>query len=165
MGQLTEAEIFDCLKSNLRLAAQSCDQLAVLPRKGPTYAKLRQQLRLVEGACRQAAFWRGGDARWLKIGLCMAEAHKRAGDWLRGVKGPDGKRVMVAPGQIHPLFTKLADNLRAAYAAAERYRTQRTNKIGPILPIPGQAPHRDTRPSGYNRSSGGILMPSGGAVQ
>ena len=165
MGALQEQEIFDCLKTNLRLAAQSCDKLAVSPRKGPTYKKLRDELRLVEGACRQAAFWRGGDARWLRIGLMMAEAHKRAGDWLRGIKQPDGSRAKLASGQMHPLFLKLAANLRAAYVKAEEFRTKKTNRIGPILPVPGVPPHRDTRPSGYNRSPGGILMPSGAAMQ
>ena len=165
MAQLTEVEIFDCLKTNLRLAAQSCDELAVSPRKGPSYKKLRDELRLVEGACRQAAFWRGGDARWLRIGLMMAEAHKRAGDWLRGVKQPDGSRMKVAPGQMHPLFLKLAANLRAAYVKAEELRTKKTNRIGPILPVAGPPPHRDTRPSGYNRSPGGILLPSAGMMQ
>ena len=159
MGQLSEIEILDCLKTNLRLAAQSCDLLAVTPRKGPTYQKLRSELRFVEGACRQIAYCRGGDARWLKIGLYMAECHKRAGGWLRGFKAADGTKISVAPGQAHPLFVKLAENLRAAYAKAEELRTKRTNRIGPILPVAGEAPHRDTRPVGYRRSPGGVLLP------
>jgi hypothetical protein len=122
-------------------------------------------LKLVEGACRQVAFWRGGDARWLAIGLCMAEAHKRAGDWLRGTKNAAGVRVKPAAGQLNPLFLKLADNLRALYVKAEEFRTKRTNRIGPILPIPGAPPHRDTRPVGYTRSAGGIILPSGSMVQ
>lgn len=162
---LSEAEIFDCLKSNLRLAAQNCDVLAVSARKGKAYSDLRNNLRLVEGACRQAAFWRGGDARWLKIGLYMASAHKRAGDWLRGVKNAEGVRIKVAPGQIHPLFVKLADNLRAAYRKVEELQTKKTNIIGPILPKPGVPPHRETRPSGYNRSPGGIILPAESMVQ
>jgi hypothetical protein len=165
MARLTEIEIFDCLKTNLRLAAQSCDKLAVSPRKGPTYVKLRDELRLVEGACRQAAFWRGGDARWLKIGLFMAEAHKRAGGWLRGEKQPEGPNLKLSASELHPLFVKLAGNLRAAYVKAEEFRTKKTNRIGPILPIPGTPPHRDTRPSGYNRSAGGVLMPSASMAQ
>jgi hypothetical protein len=127
--------------------------------------KLREELRLVEGACRQAAFWRGGDARWLKIGLFMAEAHKRAGGWLRGEKQPDGTTMKIAAAHQHPLFKKLAENLRAAYVKAEEFRTKKTNRIGPILPVAGVPPHRDTRPSGYNRSAGGILMPSASMAQ
>lgn len=159
MGQLSETEVLDCLKSNLRLAAQSCDQLAVAPRTGAPYAALRDQLRLVEGACRQIAYLRGGDTRWLAIGMYMAKAHKFAGDWLRGVKQPNGARVKIAPGQIHPYFTKLASNLRAAYAKAEELRARATNQIGPILPRPGPAPHRDTRPAGWSRSPGGLIVP------
>jgi hypothetical protein len=158
MGALTEVEIFDCLKSNLRLAAQNCDKLAVSPRKGPIYRRLRDELRLIEGACRQAAFWRG-DARWLRIGLYMAEVHKRAGDWLRGIKQTDGTRLKISTGQIHPLFLKLAENLRAAYVKADDFQNKRTNRIGAILPVPGEPPHRDTRPVGYERSTGGILLP------
>ena len=159
MGVLTEQEIFDCLKSNLRLAAQNCDKLAVSPRKGPAYRRLRDELRLIEGACRQAAYWRG-DARWLRIGLYMAEVHKRAGDWLRGVKQIDGRRVKIAPGQLHPLFSKLAENLRAAYVKASDFQNKRTDRVGLILPKP-QPPreNRDTRPVGYTPSAGGILMP------
>ena len=66
--------------------------------------------------------------------MYMAKAHKFAGDWLRGIKQPNGARVKLAPGQIHPHFTKLASNLRAAYAKAEELRTRATNRIGPILP-------------------------------
>jgi hypothetical protein len=165
MGQLTEVEILDCLKTNLRLAAQSCDRLAVSPKKGPSYSGLRDQLRLVEGACRQLAFWRNGDARWLRIGMFMAEVHRRAGEWLRGIKQPDGTRMKVADGHMHPLFVKLAENLRAAYVKADELATKRTNRIGPILPQPGPAPHRETRPVGYNRSPGGIILPSGSMVQ
>jgi hypothetical protein len=159
MSQLTETEIFDCLKTNLRLAAQNCDKLAVSPRKGRIYQQLRDELRLIEGACRQAAYWRG-DARWLRIGLYMAEVHKRAGDWLRGIKQIDGKRVKIAPGQLHPLFQKLAENLRAAYVKADDFQNKRTDRVGLILPKP-QPPreHRDTRPVGYTQSAGGVYVP------
>jgi hypothetical protein len=72
MGALTEPEIFDCLRTNFRLAANLCVELATKPRKGPNYNKLREALKLIEGAARQAAYWRS-DARWLQIGLQMAE--------------------------------------------------------------------------------------------
>jgi hypothetical protein len=160
MGTLSEVEILDCLKTNLRLAAQSCDKLAVSPRKGPTYRQLRDQLRLVEGACRQVAYFRGGDARWLRIGLFMAECHRRAGEWLRGIKQPDGARMKVAPGHMHPLFVRLAENLRAAHVKADELQTKATNRIGPILPRPGVPPHRDTCPAGWRESAGGLLIPS-----
>ena len=136
MGCLTELEIFDCLSANFKLAAEHCDDLAKLPRKGPTYRKLREELKLLEGASRQAAHWRG-DARWLQIGLYMEEVHKRAGAWLRGYKLPNGQRVTHREGTLHPLFTKLAENMREGRRAAERLRTARTGRIGLILPKPG----------------------------
>ena len=171
MGELTEVEIFDCLQANFKLAAAHCEDLAKLPRKGPAYKALRDELRLIEGAARQAAFWRGGDARWLKIGHMMAEAHKRAGDWLRGYKLPTGQRITHREGTLHPYFMKLADNLRAGARAAERLRTTKTGKIGSILPTPGRGPHRDTIPVGWNPapraehvSQGGIILPSGASA-
>lgn len=156
---LTEADIFECLSANFKLAAEHCEDLARLPAKGPTYKMLRQELKLIEGACRQAGHYRG-DARWLKIGLMMEEAHKRAGDWLRGVKQPNGTRRMLRPGEMHPLFVKLAENLRAGHAAADKIRMSRTGRRGQILPIMQNAPHRDTRPSGWRKTRSGLLLPS-----
>ena len=168
MGALTEQDIFVCLTENFKLAAQHCEELAKLPRKGPIYKALRDELRLIEGAARQAAFWRGGDARWLQIGHMMAEAHKRAGDWLRGYNLPTGQRVSHREGTLHPYFMKLAENLRAGARAAERLRTSRTGKIGPILPTPGRGPHRDTKPVGWTPgdrvSRGGIILPAGASM-
>lgn len=159
MGALTESEIFDCLSTNFRLAAEDCEQLAVSPRKGPTYAALRDKLELLEGACRQASVWRQ-DTRWLTIGMTMAEAHKRAGEWLRGVKiaGHMG-RVKIAPGHMHPLFLKLAENLRLGHRKAEELRTKKTGRVGMILPEMGRAPRRDAAPVGWRRPSG-IIVPS-----
>lgn len=160
MGELTEAEIFDCLSTNFRLAAEECDKLARLPRKGRAYSSLRDKLELIEGACRQAAYWRE-DSRWLQIGVMMAEAHKRAGEWLRGIKVPGSPvRVKIAPGHMHPLFLKLAENLRAAQVRAEEFRTKATGKIGTILPEAQPAPHRDTVPTGW-RKTGSLYVPDG----
>ena len=145
MGDLTEVEIFDCLETNFRLAAECCEALAVLPRKGSTYDALRNKLLLIEGACRQAAAWRG-DSRWLPMGLQMAACHKLAGEWLRGIKQPDGSRRRLNEGEIHPLFKKLAEVLRQGQKAARDLKTKRTNRVGIILPAMMPAPHRDTRP-------------------
>ncbi len=163
MGKLTESEIFDCLSTNFRLAAEDCEKLAVSPRKGPTYVDLRDKLELLEGACRQASVWRQ-DTRWLAIGMAMAEAHKRAGEWLRGIKikGVPG-RVKVAPGHMHPLFLKLAENLRLGHRKAEELRTKRTGRVGMILPEMGRAPLRDTTPIGWRRPSG-LIIPAGASV-
>jgi hypothetical protein len=163
MGALTEVEIFDCLKANFRLAAQLCDDLAKNPRKGLTYRNLRDALRLVEGACKQAAAWRA-DARWLKIAFLMGEAHKRAGGWLRGYKDGQGRNIKMADGHLHPLFVGLAENLRKGYVLAEQFQNRATGVVGrPILPTPLEGPHRDTRPvhiSGYNVRPSGLVIPS-----
>lgn len=160
MGNLTEIEIFDCLSANFRLAAEDCEKLAKLPRKGPTYSALRDRLELLEGACRQAAVWRQ-DTRWLQIGMFMAECHKRAGEWLRGIKVQGSPvRVKIAPGHMHPLFLKLAENLRAAQVRADEFRTKATGKVGMILPEAAPAPHRDATPVGWRRPSG-LIVPDG----
>ena len=170
MSDLTEVEIFDCLRDNFRKAAEHCFDLARLPLRGPTYQAFRHELKLIEGACRQAAVWRS-DSRWYQIGMQVAKAHALAGEWLRGVKGADGIRKKVAPGHMHPLFVKLAENLRAGEKLAEQYRTQRTGRIGAILPKPLEAPHRDTRPAhillppGMTMSKGGVILPAHPSVQ
>lgn len=162
MAKLTEAEIFDCLETNFRLAAEHCEDLAKLPRKGPTYKKLIEELKLCEGACRQAAVWRE-DSRWFPIGLLMEEAHKRAGNWLRGVPQPGGGSRPLAEGVLHPCFMKLADNLRLALKLAMQTKTQATHHRGMILPAQLPGPHRDTVPVGWTpalaRTSGGIILP------
>jgi hypothetical protein len=157
---LDEVGVIDCLRANLRLAAESCDILATSPRKGPTYRALRDQLKLVEGASRQVAYLRLGDARWLAFGMSAEECHKRAGDWLRGIQVPGTKqRIPIAQGQLHPLFAQLAEILRAALVRADELLTKRTNRVGPILPKPGPAPHRDTRPAGWSPTPSGLLVP------
>ena len=137
-------------------------------RKGPTYRKLRDHLKLIEGACKQAAAWRS-DARWYRIAFMMGEAHKRAGNWLRGTKMPDGTRIATAPGHLNPLFTQLADNLRKGYAVAENFRTGKVNKLGMILPKQLPGPHRDTRPvhvssDSYAVRASGLIVPQSDAA-
>jgi hypothetical protein len=164
MGQLTEKDIFSCLAENFRLAAEDCEKLARLPKKGRAYSSLRDKLELLEGACRQAAYWRQ-DTRWLRIGLFMEECHKRAGDWLRGIKVEGSPvRVKLAPGHLHPNFIELGKHLRAAEAKAVEFRDKATGKIGTILPEVGRAPHRDTTPVGWRRSQGGLIVPESAAM-
>ena len=162
MGALTEVEIFDRLSSSFKLAAELCDDLARLPLKGAAYDRLRKELRLIEGCCKQAAVWRE-DTRWLPIGKMMAECHQRAGDWLRGFKMPDGSRVKINAGQLNPMFEKLAENLRMLERLSWDMKNRATGQVGMILPTPLAGPHRDTRPVGYrapppNVSKGGILI-------
>lgn len=163
MGQLTENEIFDCLSTNFRLAAEDCEKLAISARTGPIYNSLREKLELLEGACRQASVWRQ-DTRWLTIGHMMAHAHKVAGDWLRGMPTvPGGPRVKLAAGHRHPLFLKLAENLRAGHKKAEEFKNNRTGRVGMILPAVQAAPLRDTTPVGWRRPSG-LIVPHGVTV-
>jgi len=156
MARLTEVEIFNRMQESLRAAEQACIDLATIPAKGANYDALRTHLKLIEGCCRQASAWRE-DTRWLPIGLMMAEAHRRAGDWLRGIKMPDGSRRHLVAGELHPNFVKLAENLKALGVACQRLRTARTGRRGIILPQPQVAPHRDFRP--VQVSTGGILLP------
>jgi len=161
MAAPTEKQVLECLTDNCRKAAEYSEQLALSPKRGQIYLKFRECLSLVEGAARQTAYYRGGDARWLTIGLQMAETHKRAGDWLRGVKQPSGGYRPLTEGQKHPLFMKLADNLRKCGKLAEELRTKKTNRIGPILPVMRQpGSQRDTTPIGWRKSPGGLLLPA-----
>ena len=169
MSALTETEIMDCLQENFRLAAEDCDLLAILPMRGPTYQRLVEELGLIEGAARQAAYWRDdaggagaplgfagthgfeamqsdmGDAGWLEVAHMMGECHKRAGHWLRG---------------HHPrsLFKKLAGVLRECHRQAEKRKTAATGKRGHIRPPVRPGPHRDTRPVSVV-TPGGIALP------
>ena len=162
MGALTEPEIFDCLKSNMRLAAEHCEDLAKLPQKGPTYRRLRDELQLIEGCCRQAAAWRG-DSRFLPIALKMGEAHRLAGEWLRGVKVGKGPRRRLPPGQMHPMFMALAAALRALAIAVDNLRTNKTGRVGVILPasVTASAPRRVGAPVGVKLPPGMMRAPSG----
>ena len=158
MGALSEQEIFDCLRDSFRSAIRHCEDLARLPKKGPSYLALRECLGLIEGCARQAAVWRQ-DWSWFKLGLEIAKVHQMAGDWLRGYKLPNGQRVMIREGQLHPCFMKLAEVLRIGLRKAEEKRTARNYKVGTVLPAAQPGPHRDTVPVGYRKSVGGIIMP------
>ena len=149
MSDLTEVEIFDCVKTHLRAAAEHCLDLARKPLQGPSYVKLREELKLVEGACRQAGHWRE-DSRWFAIGLQMEEAHRRCGFWLRG-KHP------------RPLFAKLAEALVDAYNLVELLRTAKTGRRGMILPdsMTASAP-RNTSFAGWETQirPSGLIVPA-----
>lgn len=160
MARLTERDIFGFMAENFRLAVEECQNLAKIPMKGPTYNSFRHRLQALEGACRQAAAWRG-DTSWLPLGRQLAEVHARAGNWLRGTPQPQGGRMFYPPS----LFLKLAELLEAAAVGAERRRTQATGRIGPILPeaLPGPLRHRPVQVMlpGAQVSRGGIIMPNG----
>lgn len=136
-GHVTEREILTLLKAVFRRAAEHCDKLAVVPARGPEYRKLREDLQIAENCCRQVGWYRQ-DTRWFQIGLAMEEAHKRAGGWLRDRSMP---RTWNS-NRSHPLFLKLAENLRFGATQCERLETVATGKVGMILPTPRRGPDR-----------------------
>ena len=157
-GHVTEREILSLLKQVFKRAAEHCDNLAVMPARGPTYRKLREDLQIAENCCRQVAYYRD-DARWLQIGLYMEEAHKRAGGWLRDKSMPRTANANLA----HPLFVKLAENLRAGARSAERLETLATGRVGAILPKPLRGPERTQGRMVQvpQTTPGGIIIPDG----
>ena len=153
MGALHEQDIFECLAENFRIAAEKCEKLAWHPKRGYEYLAFRSAIRLIEGACRQAAAHRE-DWRWLPIGMAMGEIHKRCGGWMRSSATKDARKA------VEPHFKKTAEILRALAVEAERVRTAATGRLGMILPEPLPGPHRDTRPVQVKRPSGLILPAS-----
>lgn len=164
MARLSEAEIFSKMTESLRLAEEASRALAVHPGAGLMYDQLRNNLRLVEGCCRQIGYWRGGDARWLPMGMMMARTHSMAGNWLRGVQQADGTRRPIAAGERHPTFLKLADNLCGYMLGIEKLKNERTGRRGAILPDAAPAPHRESRPVQV-RTPGGLFLPPGAMLQ
>ena len=167
MGALTEVEIFDCMIENLREAAGHARELAISPLRGPAFIALRAELKLVEGACRQAAVWRQ-DARWYPLGKAMEDCHQQAKEWLRGVIDPEtGHRRILPPGVKHPCFVRLAEILDAAMRGMLDLKNRATGRVGMILPAAIEGPHRQTRdaygvrlPDGMARLDSGIIVPS-----
>lgn len=142
MSVLTEAEIFDRLTTSLRSAIDLCGKLASEPSQGPTYIKIVEELKLIEGASRQAGHWRQ-DARWMAFGWEMMRFHQRIGDAIRSHMARD-------------VFTHMQGMMKGALVEAEKLRTAKTGRRGPILPV--QRPHhRDSRPVYVSR--GGLLVP------
>lgn len=178
MGYLTEVEIIDKLIDSLRIAAQSADDIAVRPAKGRTYRELRDALAEAESACRQMGHWRG-QSIWFQLGATMHEAHKRAGDWLRGIPyyidGEDGSRVKrhkpITLGEKHPLFIKLAENLRFARSQAKALKDRSTGVMGAVLPEVAHvgrcegSPVSVRLPPGMMRTKSGLVLPQGMASQ
>lgn len=151
VSDLSEIEIFDCLVTNFRDAAEHCEALALQHNRieGQRYVKLRDNLVKIEGAARQAAMWRD-DARWLAIGQHAAECHKKCGDWLR----------FKTRGRM---FEKCAENMRMMLAAAQDMKDRATGVRGAILP---PTPKYDpANRSVQVRTPGGLLLPVGATLQ
>lgn len=139
MSDLTEREVLDRLETAIGDAVDACQTLAVHSIAGDPYNKLRQNLALIEGCCRQLAAFRL-DTRWLPYGRMAAECHARAGGWLRGFKHAEtGERIAVAAGQKNRLFIMLGVNLLDMRVAVLKLFNDKTNVLSkPILPIIGE---------------------------
>lgn len=166
MSALTETEIFDCLITNFKLAAEHCDDLAKRPISGPAYLSLRDELALIEGAMQQASFWRG-DHRWLEISRMIPEAHRLAGEWLRGVEVETDTpglivRRPIPAGELHPMFVKLAEFLRWAAVQAQEIKNAKTNKLGDLAYVAPRAPRNVSR-QGWEPRASGLVIPAGAA--
>jgi hypothetical protein len=166
MGALTEVEIFDCMATNLAIAADCCDQMAVKPMRGVPYIKFREACANVEGACRQASQWRE-DTRWLPMGLMMEKCHQFALKWITGFKTqPRAPRVALSETEKHPKFVKMAENLRFAAESMKMLKDGKTGKIGMILPDTSRGPTRTQGrpvqvklPAGMTSTPGGLIVP------
>lgn len=149
MSTLTEQEIGDCLRTNIREAVQYCVNLAKLPAQGPTYRKLVDNLKLIEGASRQMGHFRE-DMRWMRFGWEMARFHQRIGDAVRSRAARE-------------IFLAMSVKLKDALAECDKLRTEKTGRRGAILPILRPV-HRETRPvhisaPAYIRNPSGLVIP------
>ena len=142
-GALTEQEILDCLKENLRLGAENADKLS-RGERGPVYQEFRENLRLVDGCCRQMTGGRE-DTRWSPFGVKIRELQQRVGRWL----------VEKEPGWK---FKGAGEILRYALAQALELETKKTGKVGAILPKIQAGP---TRTQGRPTSMSGLILPPG----
>jgi len=166
MSDLLEHEILDRMRTSLREAIQASNDLAVRSRGGEAYDRLRDNLALVEGACRQMAMWRG-DSRWLPFGMEMAEAHRRAGGWLRGYTKRVGNTVVFIAwraGTLNEAFVKLSAQLAMILDILDKMEKAKTGRVGIILPQTAPEERRFgrptlARPDRYSRKRGLILPP------
>ena len=163
MSALTEAEIFSRMVASFKQAAEDCDTLAKRPISSPAYLSLRDELALIEGTFQQTAFWREDD-RWLDIARQIPEAHRLAGEWLRGVEVETNTPGLIVrrplpEGELHPMFVKLAGFLRWCAAKADEMRHAKTNVLGANLrPIPRG--NRNVSHSGWAATNSGLIVPA-----
>jgi hypothetical protein len=139
----SEREMLGQLVEHFRLAAEDCERLA-RGERGPIYVQFRARLADAERTCRLVAGVRG-DGRWLQIGLRLADVQQRCGQWLR-------------EHQPSWRFAGLAEILRRGQASAATLAHKRTERRGPILPVPKPLPEvRQGRPV----SMSGLILPRG----
>ena len=113
-------------------AADDCRLLAVLPAQGPTFARLRERLKLAEGACRQMCWWRD-DTRWLYLAPMLEQTHQMVLEMIR----------MHAARQ---LFLKLEHTLRKLIRDADILENAKTGHVGMILPESQKLDRTEGRP-------------------
>jgi hypothetical protein len=157
---LQESEVVDRIRTSLREAIDASKTLAIASWRGVAYEKLRTHLGLVEGACRQLAIFRE-DYRWLNFGMRMAICHQMAGDRLRGYT-KNGIHITWTMGHQNEWFIKLAAELTYIADVLDKLVTAKTERTGPILPVPqddGRAMGeraREVRPQGKR---GSLIVP------
>lgn len=166
MSVLTENEIFSRMVASFKQAAEDCDALAKRPVSSPAYLSLRDELALIEGTFQQTAFWREDD-RWLEIARQIPEAHRLAGEWLRGVEVESNTpgviiRRPIPEGTLHPMFVKLAEFLRWCADKANEMRNAKTGSLGANLrPLPRG--ERNISHSGWTATNSGLIVPASAA--
>ena len=128
----SENEIKSMWRQSMLGAADDCRLLAVLPAQGPTFARLRERLKLAEGACRQMCWWRD-DTRWLYLAPMLEQTHQMVLEMIR----------MHA---ARHLFLKLEHTLRKLIRDADILENAKTGHVGMILPESQKLDRTEGRP-------------------
>jgi hypothetical protein len=149
----TEPEIFGLAAESLRIAEESCRQLAWHPRRGPLYRRFLAAMEDAAGCCDQAYYWRDYDARWLGIAMQLRSVKDMTGRWLRDSATREARKV------AHPQFVALANKLGDLTIMAETTKNAATGRIGPIMPKPAELPELRVGRPVQVMSPGGVIMP------
>lgn len=119
MSDLSEHEILSCMRENFGAAASDLDLLA-RGYRGQLYERVRAELGLIEGCCRQTAAWRE-DTRWIPVGQKIADLVEFIRKWI----------VQHAPAEY---FSAMADVLRGYERICRDLETKAVGKLGIVLP-------------------------------
>jgi hypothetical protein len=133
LADKTEPEIFSLMRDRLRSCISDCRLLAMLPLQGPTFIRLRANLKEIEELCRQAGYYRD-DARWFRIGLVWEQVHQQSRFWIR---------------HHHPRknFLWLSERCEALDKAVDDLQARATGRLGMILPKPAREIRTQDRPT------------------
>lgn len=150
----TEAECLDMLKSEMRAAISSCDQIAQTPVSGVHFDRMIKALQAIEMCARQMFTYRENH-NWLNGIFHFAEIQTKAQQWL-------------TPATVYSkkLFTILADNLRKLESLYCRLSVIRNGSARPVLPAIQAGPLRSGRPvqvlmPGATRPGSRLILPDG----